>query len=364
MRTLDLRQPAKDFQPDAAVMVVAPGADMAASQTIAGRIPSKRRLSSARLLDPNYRIETTRNASLRQERPDFSAMIDSAFTASQLSLRQRSRRASAGFTYLALLFLIVIMGTALVAIAQVWHTQVQRDKEEQLLFVGDQFRQAIASYYERAPGGIRMFPKTLQDLLQDPRFPNVQRHLRRIYLDPMTGKDEWAFVRGPDGGILGIHSISEEAPIKVAGFKGTYVSFAEATTYKDWIFSYLPFDARGGTPQAGLPGSQTGLPGSNLPGANGGGGNIPGAYNSSQQSANNNGMTGASRSGMSDAEDEQIEKAARELKCRAQRSSDMEMCSQVLARTSGGSNTQCLVSVTKRQQACMSGATIPGLNLQ
>ncbi|MEO8627437.1 MAG: type II secretion system protein [Betaproteobacteria bacterium] len=292
-------------------------------------------------------------------------MIGSAAAASPLRLRPHLRRASAGFTYLALLFLIVIMGTALVAIAQVWHTQVQRDKEEQLLFVGDQFRQAIASYYERAPGGVRMFPKTLQDLLQDPRFPNVQRHLRRIYLDPMTGKNEWAFVRGPDGGILGIHSISGEEPIKVAGFKGTYVSFAEATTYKDWIFSYLPFDARGGTAQPGMPGSQTGAPGTNVPGANGTGGNVPGAYNSSQQSANNNGMTGAASTSMTGAaEDEQIEKAARELKCRAQRSADMEMCHQVQARTPGGSNTQCLASVTKRQQACMSGGTIPGLNLQ
>ncbi len=291
-------------------------------------------------------------------------MIDSVFVVGQRPMRRRLRRASAGFTYLALLFLIVIMGTALVAIAQVWHTQVQRDKEEQLLFVGDQFRQAIASYYERAPGGVRMFPKTLEDMLQDPRFPNVQRHLRRIYLDPMTGKNEWAFVRGPDGGILGIHSISADTPIKVAGFKGTYVSFAEAATYKDWIFSYLPFDARGGTPQAGLPGGQTEAPGSNLPGARGGG-NVPGAYNSSPQSTNNNGMTSATGNVINGtAEDEQTEKAARELKCRAQRASDMEMCSQAQARTSGNSNTQCLVSVSKRQQACMSGNTIPGLSLQ
>src|ERR1700757_4232510 len=96
-----------------------------------------------------------------------------------------------GFTYVGVLFLVALMGATLVAVAQVWHTQVKRDKEAELLFVGNQFRRAIALYYERAPGGFRQYPKQLNDLLQDPRFPNIQRHLRKLYLDPMTGKAEW-----------------------------------------------------------------------------------------------------------------------------------------------------------------------------
>src|SRR6478752_4068049 len=67
----------------------------------------------------------------------------------------RARASLGGFTYIGLLFLVALMGAALVGVAQVWHTQVQRDKEEDLLFVGNQFRRAISLYYERAPGGAR-----------------------------------------------------------------------------------------------------------------------------------------------------------------------------------------------------------------
>jgi type II secretory pathway pseudopilin PulG len=150
-----------------------------------------------------------------------------------------------GFTYIGLLFFIALMGAALVAVAQVWHIQVKRDKEAQLLFVGNQFRRAISLYYERAPGGLRQYPKQLDDLLQDPRYPNVQRHLRKLYIDPMTGKAEWGLVRTPDGSILGIYSLSEDTPLKTAGFSGPDAGFADAVTYREWKFAYLPADARG-----------------------------------------------------------------------------------------------------------------------
>lgn len=160
-------------------------------------------------------------------------------------------QACAGFTYLIVLFLVAIVGAGLVAVAQVWHTQVQREKELQLLFVGNQFRQAIGGYYERAPGGVRQFPKTLEDLLKDPRFPNVQRHLRQVYLDPMTDKKTWGLVRAPDGGIIGVHSLSGESPIKVAGFSALNAAFAEATSYKGWVFAYVPPNALAGKTAAG-----------------------------------------------------------------------------------------------------------------
>ncbi|MGH8679018.1 MAG: hypothetical protein ACREUQ_11770 [Burkholderiales bacterium] len=86
----------------------------------------------------------------------------------------------AGITYLALLFWVAIMGVALVAVGQLWHTAQQRAKEAQLLFVGDQFRQAIGLYYERTPGAVKEYPKSLEDLLLDQRYPSIQRYLRQI----------------------------------------------------------------------------------------------------------------------------------------------------------------------------------------
>ena len=48
-----------------------------------------------------------------------------------------------GFTYLAVLFAVAILGAVLGASAVVWHAQAQRDKEQELLFIGHAYRQAI-----------------------------------------------------------------------------------------------------------------------------------------------------------------------------------------------------------------------------
>src|SRR5450432_3015161 len=57
-----------------------------------------------------------------------------------------------GFTYLGVLFLMVLMGLGLAAVADVWHMSSQRDKEVELLFIGSQFRNAITRYSEISPG--------------------------------------------------------------------------------------------------------------------------------------------------------------------------------------------------------------------
>jgi hypothetical protein len=152
---------------------------------------------------------------------------------------------SGGFTFLTVLFLVALMGAGLVSVSQFWHIQAKREKEAELLFIGNQFRRSIGAYYERSPGAFRQFPKQLSDLVRDPRFPDVQRHLRKVYADPMTGKAEWALMRGPDGGIIGVHSVSTEKPLKVAGFTGLNVQLADSTAYRDWKFAYLPADPRG-----------------------------------------------------------------------------------------------------------------------
>ena len=152
---------------------------------------------------------------------------------------------SGGFTYLGLLFFIAIMGAALVAVAQVWHTEVRRQKEADLLFVGNQFRQAIGGYYERTPGTVKQFPKQLEDMMLDPRFPDVRRYLRKIYVDPITGKAEWGMVRAPDGGIVGVHSLSDDAPLKVAEFLPADAAFTDATSYHGWVFAYIPANPAG-----------------------------------------------------------------------------------------------------------------------
>lgn len=153
----------------------------------------------------------------------------------------------AGFAFLWLLFLVAGLGVALAAVGVVWHASVQREREQELLFVGDQYRRAIESFWRATPGEQKRLPRSLEELVQDPRFPNTLRHLRRVYRDPMTGTAEWGLVRGQDGGIAGVYSLHEGVPYKSANFPAAYRHFAERASYRDWVFL---FDA---APGAGQP---------------------------------------------------------------------------------------------------------------
>lgn len=145
-----------------------------------------------------------------------------------------------GYTYIGLLIVVALMGTVLAAAGVVWRTQAQREREADLLFAGRQFAAAITHFYERTPVGQRQrFPARLEELVDDRRWPTTTRHLRRVFPDPMTGKPEWGIVRAPDGGILGVYSLSREVPIKRSGFGAPYDDFASAATYQDWRFVYV-----------------------------------------------------------------------------------------------------------------------------
>lgn len=142
-----------------------------------------------------------------------------------------------GFTYLTVLFLVAMMAGGLALAGEVWHTSAMREKEADLLHIGNEYRKAIERYYLL---GARQYPKNLADLIKDPRQPGTVRHLRRLYPDPITGKDEWGLVKADDGGIAGVYSTSEAAPLKTGGFAVRDASFEGKAKYADWQFVYAP----------------------------------------------------------------------------------------------------------------------------
>lgn len=150
----------------------------------------------------------------------------------------KRRRCESGFTYLVLLAVIAAMGVALAAAGEVWHTVLKREKEQELIFIGDQFRRAFNLYYLHTPGNSLRYPLRLEDLLKDPRAPGVQRYLRKIYADPMTGSTHWGLIRGPGGEIFGVHSLSQDEPLKKAGFSLADAKFEGQKKYSDWVFMY------------------------------------------------------------------------------------------------------------------------------
>jgi type II secretory pathway pseudopilin PulG len=139
-----------------------------------------------------------------------------------------------------ILFGIALIGLALAGAATVWTVAAARMREQELIWVGGQFRLAIQRYYLHSPGGVHRYPLSLDELLEDNRWPVAQRHLRRMYADPVTGQIDWQLVTTPDGQIIGVASPSAARPIKRAGFAEAESQFADAETYADWRFVYLP----------------------------------------------------------------------------------------------------------------------------
>ena len=144
---------------------------------------------------------------------------------------------AAGFAYLTVLFIVAIMGGGLAVVGQVWHTAAVREREAELLQVGNEYRKAIERYYL---SGFGQYPRALTDLLKDPRVPGTVRYLRRLYPDPITGSTEWGLVKAPDGGISGVYSQSQDAPLKVAGFAVRDATFEGKTKYSEWQFIFAP----------------------------------------------------------------------------------------------------------------------------
>lgn len=149
------------------------------------------------------------------------------------------RARTGGFTYLTVMFVVAILLGGLAIVGETWETSARREKEAELLFTGNQYRRAIGLFYAATPGPAKRYPRSLEELIKDPRQPTTQRYLRKLYPDPLTGK-EWVAIKGPDGGVQGVHSASEEAPLKIAGFRVRDASLEGAQKYSEWKFIHAP----------------------------------------------------------------------------------------------------------------------------
>ena len=171
-------------------------------------------------------------------------------------------KSSAGFTYLAALVLVIVVGIMAGVVAQSWSMLMKREREAELLFRGRQIVEAINRWYMPTSASAGVPPRVppplrdLKDLLTDPNSLTKVHYLRRdptkAYNDPITGKD-WDVIRDANMGIVGVRSKSEETPLKQGGFVEAnypldagkdgylitmYKNFEKKTKYKDWQFTY------------------------------------------------------------------------------------------------------------------------------
>lgn len=145
-----------------------------------------------------------------------------------------------GFSYVGLLIILAIFGAMFASAVTAGALMQRRAAEEELLFIGQQFRNAFKTYYESTPRGTQPYPQQLSDLLLDPRTSIPRRHLRQIFSDPLTGKAAWGMVAAPSGGVMGVYSLSTATPIKIANFDPEFEHLENVLHYSQWIFGFSP----------------------------------------------------------------------------------------------------------------------------
>ena len=198
-----------------------------------------------------------------------------------------------GYAMAVLLVAISVMAVMLTVAMPVWKQMAQREKEQELIFRGQQYARAIGLFerkYANTP------PPTLDALTQE-------HFLRKKYKDPITNADFVPIPAGQGavsapgrggaastpgltpgqpttpilnqpvapvggrGGIMGVTSASKAASIRI---------YNGASHYNEWRFVYAPpsfTPGAGGGSGAAVPGGQPGQPGRGGPP---GPGRIPG----------------------------------------------------------------------------------------
>jgi len=171
------------------------------------------------------------------------------------------RGRQAGFTYLGLIIFVTIIGLVGAATLKIGALLQRAAAEEELLDIGAAFSAALDSYAAATPQGASPYPPSLKELLKDPRVPGVRRHLRKIFVDPLTGKAEWGVVYLGDGttGVVAVHSLSTAKPLKVANFDSRFAGLDNADTISAWRFKARD-PALGQAPGPGQPQPRPGAP--------------------------------------------------------------------------------------------------------
>jgi len=153
-----------------------------------------------------------------------------------------------GFTCLGLIVTVAIIGLVGAATLKVDALLRRAAAEAELLEIGAAFSAALRSYADATPRGQPPLPPpSLQYLLRDPRYPGARRHLRKIFVDPMTGKAEWGIVYAgsPNGGILSgggrgvlaVYSLAQARPLKRANFDARFQNLDNKEHVSDWKFA-------------------------------------------------------------------------------------------------------------------------------
>ncbi len=111
-----------------------------------------------------------------------------------MTQRTRSERRGEQSGFALLLVFAMAAAVAIMLFMQIprYAFEAQRDREQLLMDRGDEYKKAVGRYFVK----FKKYPSKMEDL----DSTNNVRFLRRHYLDPMTGKDDWRILHvGPTG---------------------------------------------------------------------------------------------------------------------------------------------------------------------
>jgi general secretion pathway protein G len=150
----------------------------------------------------------------------------------------KARRSEAGLTLVELIVTVAILGILASAAVPIARFKVQRDKERELRYDLWQMRDAIDHYKDAADKGAfqtkvdsQNYPPDLEELVKgvDVQGKKV-KFLRRIPVDPMTGKPEW-----------GMRSMQDDPKSDSYGGQSVFDVYTKSggtaldgTKYSDW----------------------------------------------------------------------------------------------------------------------------------
>ena len=148
------------------------------------------------------------------------------------------RQSEAGLTLVELIVTVAILGILASAAVPIARFKVQREKERELRYDLWQMRDAIDHYKDAADRGAfqtkvdsQNYPPDLDELVKgvDVQGKKV-KFLRKIPVDPMTGKAEW-----------GLHSMQDDPKADSFGGQSVFDVYSKAqgtaldgTKYSDW----------------------------------------------------------------------------------------------------------------------------------
>jgi type II secretory pathway pseudopilin PulG len=101
--------------------------------------------------------------------------------------RPRIKPSEEGYMLIAVMFMLAIFLIALSVAVPKISKQIQRDRELETMHRGKQYVRAVKMYYKK----FGAYPTSVDALVQS----NQIRFLRKKYIDPTTGKDEWKLIR-------------------------------------------------------------------------------------------------------------------------------------------------------------------------